>query len=282
MGSCGFVRPLSLAQWASRVKGNWATKKLQLSRNSHEENFCGASVGFSLRPRPAYNLNYERTERSDYEQSNSGAKDRQAGISWGEGSERAVHWRARRTRPRVEGSASPSSSGSVVRTPRPRSQAAPVRHLGLHGAYVPRAARPTAHVPGSLPRRGCHRATAPRLACPSLGKAATASVRLACSVPFGFSGLAHLAGTPRLGCVSLTARCTAARGGRRVTAGLTGSRQVFGFSLACASGSIDGRMGIRDDVDLHFVPLGAYVPLLRAPILRAPNRAQTRWLDDPI
>jgi hypothetical protein len=41
-------------------------------------------------------------------------------------------------------------------------------------------------------------------------------------------------------------------------------------------------MGIRDDVDLHFVPLGAYVPLLRAPILRAPNRAQTRWLDDPI
>ena len=55
-GSCGFRRPLSFAQRASRVKGYWATKKLQLSRNSHEENFCGASMRVTLRARPACNL----------------------------------------------------------------------------------------------------------------------------------------------------------------------------------------------------------------------------------
>lgn len=123
----------------------------------------------------------------------------------------------------------PPSSGSVVwTTPGPDlDEAAPVRHLGLlHGTYHARRDRPHTSVPGSLPPRGCHRATAStttsrsRLCQPRQGRHRQRPVpgfgafRLWLISPGPRPGPGA---RPRLGCVSLTACCTAARGGLRAS-----------------------------------------------------------------
>jgi hypothetical protein len=81
-----------------------------------------------------------------------------------------VHWRARRTRPRVEGPPCPSSSSSGHPGPdlKPRPCATSVSTartyvlLRTHARRDRPAPETThTHVPRSVPRRGCHRATAP-------------------------------------------------------------------------------------------------------------------------
>lgn len=117
-----------------------------------------------------------------------------------------VHWRARRTRPRVEGPACPSSSGSVVRTPpgpdlKPRSC---VRHLGLHST-----ARPTAHVrpflgeAATVPRHHVHVSpVVPASARPPPPGRQRPAPGVRCISASAGSGSSRAGTRPRLGCVS--------------------------------------------------------------------------------
>ena len=181
-----------------------------------------------------------------------------------------MHWRARRTRPRVEGPPYPSSSG--LRTPRPRSQAAPVRHLGLHGAYVrtptyPRAARPTG------PRDHTHTRPSLRSSArlpPCHGTPVPASAR---SPPpaSGSRGWVQclLGGWDPLGCVSFEPRAV-----RPLVQALgCRPRQVFGFSLARAASSSES-----DPVGAHNLVPGDIDPprrmRFRGDVLVA---ARARW-----